>query len=125
MSVTAPGSWRGLNVRPRYTKRHMEVLLPQAVWGIEPERPAPIPDYRKGGDNRASDMPAMFADMQRAWQHAVMPIEAKRALFRHLAQGLTHHEVGQHEGIARETASLRYRAGMYALLAYLNGDDGE
>jgi len=122
VTVTAPGSWRGLNVRPRYTERHVEILLPLALWGIEPERPAPIPEYRKGGDGRSSDMPAMLADMQQAWNCCSMGHAAKRALFLRLAGGLQQHQVAAHEGVTERTAYARERAAVLAILDYLNGE---
>lgn len=125
MSVTAAGSWRGVGVRTRYSEQHIRVLLPQAVWGIDPLRPAPIPDYRKGTDQRPSDMPAMFADMQRAWGQAWMTKSMRRALFVHLAMDLPQHQGAALLGVPQQTLSDHYQLGIKALLDYLNGDEGE
>lgn len=121
MSVTAPGSWRGLRVRVRYTEQHLVVLLPQALWGIEPDRGAPVSDYRRGGDQRPSDLPAMLADVQRSWRHAWLTTAMRRAVYVHLAMGLPQHLGAGILGIPQSTLSNHYRAGVMALLEHLNG----
>lgn len=123
VSVTAPGSWRSLNVRPRYSERHVVLLLPLALWGIEPDRPAPTPDYRKGGDGRPSDLPAMLADMQQSWRRAWMTLSMRRAVYVHLALDLPQHEGAWALGLTQQTLSNHYRAGIGALLDHLNGKE--
>jgi hypothetical protein len=123
VSVTAPGSWRSLDVRPRYSERHVALLLPLALWGIEPDRPAAVPDFRKGGDQRPSDLPAMLVDMQRSWRHAWMTLSMRRAVYVHLALDLSQQEGAAALGLAQQTLSSHYRAGMGALLDHLNGKE--
>jgi hypothetical protein len=99
------------------------MLLPLALWGIEPDRPAPTPGLRKGGDQRPSDLPAMLADMQRSWRDAWMTLSMRRALYVHLVLGLPQAEGAAALGVAQQTLSNHYRAGIGALLSYLNGGD--
>jgi len=121
VSVGAPGSWRSLDVRPRFTERQVEVLLPLALWGIEPERAPVTPDYRKGGDGRSSDLPASQADMQQAWKHSSIGRTGKRALFLRLAVGLRHHEIAAIEGVTERTVYARERIAVLSIIEYLNG----
>lgn len=121
MSVTAPGSWRGLNVRTRYTRKYVEVMLPLAICGIEPDRPAPVPDYRSGGDDRPSDMPAVLADMQEAWKQARMEMPVRRAAFLYLVRELTDYQIAAREGVDERTSRARRGAAVFAILDYLNG----
>lgn len=123
MSAGVPGSWRSLDVRPRYTGKHIEVLLPLALWGIQPEQPATVPGMPKGGTDRPSDMPAMLADMQQAWARAHLLLAERRAVFSRLAVGLPWAVIAGRERVAKEeTVADRYERGVNALLYYLNGD---
>lgn len=120
MTVTAPGSWRSLDVRPRYTEQHVERLLPMAVWGVGSIRP--LEEQRVEGDGRASDLPAMLADMQAAWRLAPMRRPVRQALFLHLACDMRQDQAALLLNISRPSVSLYYRAGVAAMLAFLNGD---
>jgi hypothetical protein len=99
----------------------VEVLLPLALWGIQPEREAPTPGSRKSGDGRSSDLPASLADMQQAWRRAPMGLAVRRSLFLHLAVGLQEYEIAAREGVTQQATSVRYRSGVFAILDYLNG----
>lgn len=130
MSVGVPGSWRGLNLRPRYTERHIEWLLPLAVWDIRPEvkqvvdptTGEPIIETRGVRDGRSSDMPATLADVQVAWDRAWMTKAMRRALVLCLGLGYPRHEAAALVGIPRQTLDNHYAAGVRALLDYLNGE---
>ncbi len=130
VSVTAPGPRRSLNVRTRnsdrYTERHVAVLLPVALrgielalWGIEPDLPA----FRKSGDQRPSDMPAMLADMRRSWQQTRMTLSMRRAIYIRRVLDLPQQNGAAALGLTQRTLSNHYRAGMRALLDHLNGKE--
>lgn len=128
MTVTAPESRRSLNVRTRnserYSERHVAVLLPvalqgidMALWGIDPDLPA----YRKSGDQRPGDMPAMLADMRRSWRLARMTSSMRRAVYIRRVLDLPQQKGAAALGLTQRTLSNHHRAGMRALLDHLNG----